>query len=94
MNSEKGSSPIAVYKSKRLENLYYGSKTIVWIAPSGTNHSEAIWAPYLQYIHGNWYVYYTATSGGASFVNEKNQLYTIPSCALNENSNLLQNPGY
>ncbi len=64
VHSENGSTQIAVYKSKRLENLYYGSKTIVWVAPSGTDHSEAIWAPYLQYIQGNWYIYYTATSGG------------------------------
>jgi hypothetical protein len=35
-----------------------------------------------------------ATSVGASFVSTKNLLYPIPSFALNENPNLLQNPGY
>jgi hypothetical protein len=35
-----------------------------------------------------------ATSVGATFVSDKNLLYPIPSFALNENPNLLQNPGY
>ena len=35
-----------------------------------------------------------ARSVGASFVSQKNLLYPIPSYALNENPNLVQNPGY
>lgn len=64
VNSENSSSRIVIYKSTRLENLYFSPKVTVWTAPSGTDHSEAIWAPYLQYIQGNWYIYYTATWGG------------------------------
>ena len=65
VDSENGSSQIAIYKSRTLKDLYFnGSKTIVWVAPPDTDHSEAIWAPFLQYIQGNWYIYYTATWGG------------------------------
>lgn len=64
VHSENNCSQIVVYKSTRLENLYYSPKVVVWTAPAGTDHSEAIWAPYLQYIQGNWYIYYTATWGG------------------------------
>lgn len=35
-----------------------------------------------------------ATQSGASFVSDKNLLYPIPSYALNENPNLIQNSGY
>jgi len=64
VNTENNCSRIVVYKSARLENLYFSPKVTVWTAPPGTDHSEAIWAPYLQYIQGNWYIYYTATWGG------------------------------
>ena len=64
VNTENNCSRIVIYKSDRLENLYYSSKVTVWAAPSGTDHCEAIWAPFLQYIQGNWYIYYTATWGG------------------------------
>jgi GH43 family beta-xylosidase len=75
VNSENGSSKIAVYKSQTLKNLYdSSSKTIVWVAPSGTDHSEAIWAPFLQYIQGNWYIYYTASWGG---VVENHRMFTL-----------------
>jgi len=64
VNTENNCSRIVVYKSIRLEDLYYSSKVTVWTAPPGTDHSEAIWAPYLQYVQGNWYIYYTATWNG------------------------------
>ena len=75
VNSENGTSKIAVYKSRTLKNLYdSNSKTIVWVAPSGTDHSEAIWAPFLQYIQGNWYIYYTASWGG---VVENHRMFAL-----------------
>ncbi|MDP4276103.1 MAG: family 43 glycosylhydrolase [Bacteroidota bacterium] len=61
VNAEANCSKIVVYKSDKLETLYDSPKVIVWEAPAGTDHSEAIWAPYLQYIQGSWYIYYTAT---------------------------------
>lgn len=64
VNTENNCSRIVVYKSARLENLYFSPKATVWNAPAGTDHSEAIWAPYIQYVQGNWYIYYTATWGG------------------------------
>ena len=65
VHSEKGSTQIAVYKSRTLKDLYFrGTKTIVFVAPKNTIGSEAIWAPFLQYIQGNWYIYYTASYGG------------------------------
>jgi GH43 family beta-xylosidase len=65
VHSENGSTQIAVYKSRTLKDLYFrGTKTIVFVAPKNTFGSEAIWAPFLQYIQGNWYIYYTASYGG------------------------------
>ena len=65
VHSENGSTQIAVYKSRTLKDLYFrGTKTIVFVAPKNTIGSEAIWAPFLQYIQGNWYIYYTASYGG------------------------------
>ncbi len=57
-------SQIVVFKASKLEELYRGTGTLVWTAPSGTDHSEAIWAPYLQRVNGEWYIYYTATHSG------------------------------
>lgn len=74
VNSENNTSQIAIYKSRYLESVYYGSKVIVWTALSGTNQSEAIWAPYLQNINGIWYIYYTASFGGNSM---NHRMYAI-----------------
>jgi GH43 family beta-xylosidase len=64
VNNENSCTKIVIYKSSRLENLYFSPKVTVWTAPTGTDHSEGIWAPCLQYVQGNWYIYYTATFGG------------------------------
>jgi len=64
VNNENSCTRLVMYKSSRLENLYFSPKVTVWTAPTGTDHSEAIWAPCLQYVQGNWYIYYTATHSG------------------------------
>jgi len=65
LHSEKGSTQIAVYKSRTLKDLFFkGTKKVVFDAPQNSINSEAIWAPRLQYIQGNWYIYYTASYGG------------------------------
>ena len=65
VHSEKWSTEIWVYKYNTLKDLFFkGTKTKVFVAPQNTIGSEAIWAPFLQYIQGNWYIYYTASYGG------------------------------
>ena len=65
VHSEKGSTEIWVYKYNTLKDLFFkGTKAMVFVAPKNSINSEAIWAPRLQYIQGNWYIYYTASYGG------------------------------
>jgi len=65
VHSEKGSTEIWIYKYNTLKDLFFkGTKKKVFAAPQNSINSEAIWAPRLQYIQGNWYIYYTASFGG------------------------------
>lgn len=65
VHSENGSTEIWVYKYNKLQDLFFkGIKKMVFAAPRNSTNSEAIWAPRLQYIRGNWYIYYTASYGG------------------------------
>ena len=63
---------ITVMKSRTIDFTRAGQKT-VWYPPGGTMYSANIWAPEIQYIRGNWYIYFAADDG----FNENHRMYAI-----------------
>jgi GH43 family beta-xylosidase len=52
-----------VWRSPTLTGLDGGEKVRVWKAPCAGPQSRQIWAPELHFLHGSWYLYYTASDG-------------------------------
>jgi GH43 family beta-xylosidase len=52
-----------VWKSRTLTDIDHGRKVKVWEAPTAGPQSRQIWAPELHFLHGKWYLYYTASDG-------------------------------
>ena len=42
------------------------TSTRVWLAPTGTDYSEQVWAPELHFLNGKWYIYVAASDGDNS----------------------------
>ena len=55
---------ICIRHSTSLTGLGTATPTVVWTAPSSGPNSNDVWAPQLQYINGNWYIYYAADNQG------------------------------
>lgn len=53
---------IALWKTRDMAKLAQAPSTVVWREPATGPNSTSIWAPELHYIHGAWYLYYTAAS--------------------------------
>lgn len=56
-----GERTIYVIKSESITGLGSGERIDVWTAPSsGQNVKYDVWGPHLNYIDGDWYIYYCA----------------------------------
>jgi GH43 family beta-xylosidase len=59
-----GARLIYLIKSKKITNIGQINRTTVWNAPPegsvGTKYN--IWGPHLNFVEGNWYIYYAAQS--------------------------------
>ncbi|KAI1331384.1 glycosyl hydrolase [Xylariaceae sp. FL0255] len=52
---------IELWTSNSLLNIEsLAEKQVIWKPPSGTAHSEDLWAPELHALRGRWYIYYAA----------------------------------
>jgi GH43 family beta-xylosidase len=55
---------IDIRKTKYIVNLVAASVTKVWSPPKTGPNARNIWGPKMEYINGNWYLYYAATPPG------------------------------
>ena len=62
-----------VKKSENIYDLFDSEGGNVYTAPRGEMYSEAVWAPELHYINGEWYIYYAASDGP----NENHRMYVL-----------------
>lgn len=51
---------VVLWKSRTLD-FRNATKKTVWTPPSGTMYSEHIWAPELQFLNNQWYIYFAAS---------------------------------
>ncbi len=64
---------IGIAKAQRLQDIGGANMVTVWTPPAGTAYSKEIWAPELQYINGNWYIYFAADDGN----NVNHRMYCL-----------------
>lgn len=53
-----------IWKTPTITGLGGVAPVNVWVAPSTGAYSGDVWAPELDYINGNWYIYFAADNGG------------------------------
>ncbi|MEK5033331.1 family 43 glycosylhydrolase [Paenibacillus sp. FSL R7-0302] len=63
---------IMVMKSRTLD-FRQAERKVVWYPPAETAYSANLWAPELQYIRGQWYIYFAADDGH----NENHRMYVL-----------------
>lgn len=63
---------IIVMQSRTLDFRHAKRKT-VWYPPVDTMYSANLWAPEIQLLQGNWYIYFAADNG----VNENHRMYAL-----------------
>ena len=54
---------ITIWKTNNIANIANAEKKIVWVPPPAGEYSKEIWAPEIHFLHGKWYVYFSADSG-------------------------------
>jgi len=58
-----GANHIYLRASTTLGGLGAATNHLIYTAPVGTDHSTQIWGPEIEYLAGNWYIYFAADSG-------------------------------
>ncbi|UUX95079.1 glycoside hydrolase family 43 protein [Aquabacterium sp. J223] len=54
---------IVIARATRLQDIGLAPATTVWTPPAGTDHSQEVWAPELQFVQGRWVIYFAASDG-------------------------------
>ena len=54
---------IWIWKTATLTSLGSAAPVKVWTPPANVAYSKDVWAPELDYINGNWYIYFAADDG-------------------------------
>ncbi|QJD82548.1 family 43 glycosylhydrolase [Cohnella herbarum] len=66
------SGAIMVLKSRTID-FVQAQRKAVWQSPAGTMYSSNLWAPEIQLIQGNWYIYFAADDGD----NANHRMYAL-----------------
>ena len=54
---------LELYQSRSMIRIAGGRRQTVWLPPKEGPGSRELWAPEIHYIHGKWYIYFTASDG-------------------------------
>lgn len=73
VNPASGPSTIVLRASSTLNGLSTATVRTVWTAPSGTDHSKEVWAPELEFLNGQWVIYFAADGGN----NDDHRIFAI-----------------
>lgn len=57
---------LSIWKTRDITDLKDAEKKIVWTPPATGPYSKDVWAPELHFLHGKWYIYFTADNGDHS----------------------------
>ncbi len=58
-----GNRSINLRKSATIGGLATAVARVIWTSPTGTDHSAETWAPELEKLNGQWYIYFAADNG-------------------------------
>lgn len=64
---------ISIAKAKRLQDIGTVASVIVYTAAPNTMYSKNLWAPELQYLNGQWFLYFAADDGN----NANHRMYAL-----------------
>ncbi len=78
-SNENAPNTISIRAASTLSGLASANNTTIWTAPSGTDYSTQIWAPEIEYLNGQWIVYFAAARDMGSFdaSNTTHRIYAI-----------------
>jgi GH43 family beta-xylosidase len=69
---ESADGGIQVFRSEHLtEVLKSRHRSEVWRQPAIGWNQQNLWAPELHYVHGEWFIYYTAGESGPPFISQR-----------------------
>lgn len=70
---------ISLRAASNLSGLGSAANTTIWTAPSGTDYSAQVWAPEIEYLNGQWIIYFAAARDTGNFndTNNTHRIYAI-----------------
>lgn len=74
-----GNASISLRASSTLAGLGGATPRTIWTSPSGTDHSAETWAPEIEYLNGQWIIYFAAATdmGGDPATNNTHRIFAI-----------------
>ncbi len=79
MVQSDGDRSINLRASATLAGLGSAPAQTIWTAPTGTDHSAQTWAPEIEYLNGQWIIYFAASTEMGSFeaTNNTHRMFAI-----------------
>ncbi|HET7865191.1 MAG TPA: family 43 glycosylhydrolase [Burkholderiaceae bacterium] len=71
---------IAIRRATTLQGLGSAAEVVIWSRHASGEMSANIWAPWLDYVNGQWYVYFAAAQAGNAF---NHRIYALSNGAAN-----------
>lgn len=74
-----GARSIIIRASSTLNGLGSATPQTIWTSPTGTDHSAETWAPEIEYLNGQWIIYFAAATdeGGDPATNNTHRIFAI-----------------
>ncbi len=71
---------IAIRRATTLQGLGSAAEVVIWTRHASGEMSANIWAPWLDHVNGQWYVYFSAAQAGNAF---NHRIYALSNAAAN-----------
>ncbi|GAA4686093.1 family 43 glycosylhydrolase [Frondihabitans cladoniiphilus] len=74
-----GARSITLRAASTVNGLSTAAPQIIWTSPTGTDHSAETWAPEIEYLNGQWIIYFAAAidNGGDPATNNTHRIFAI-----------------
>jgi GH43 family beta-xylosidase len=79
MVQSDGARSINVRSASTINGLSTATPKTIWTSPTGTDHSAETWAPEIEYLNGQWIIYFAAATddGGDPATNNTHRIFAI-----------------
>jgi len=74
-----GARSINIRASSTINGLSTAAVKTIWTSPTGTDHSAETWAPEIEYLNGQWIIYFASATdqGGDPATNNTHRIFAI-----------------